>query len=356
MELSRILAAVCGGDPEIFEAARRRWDGLAKPLGSLGELENAVARIAAVTGSADVRLDDRRLFVFCADNGVVVRGVSQSDASVTESVAGALGRGDSTVNYMAAGLDCAVVPVDVGMACPAAPAGVLDQRVRAGTGDITTGPAMTRKECLAAMKAGASLARQAAEEGADLLLSGEMGIGNTTTSAAVLSVLLALPPEELTGRGAGLSDEGLARKISAIRRAVGLLRPDPEDPVDVLARVGGLDLAALCGFYLGAASCRRPVLLDGLITCAAALCAVRLCPAAKDAMLASHCSAEPAAVLALRELGLVPLLSAGLRLGEGSGAVAALPLLDMALRVYRSGHTFEALGIEAYVPFQRTLP
>ena len=175
-----------------------------------------------------------------------------------------------------------------------------------------------------------------------------MGIGNTTTSAAVLSLLLDRPPETLTGRGAGLSDAGLLRKNNAIRQAIRRNRPDPADPIDVLTKVGGLDLAALCGFYLGAAYSRCPVLLDGLITCAAALCAVRLCPKVRDALLAAHCSAEPASALALEELDLAPLLSAGLRLGEGSGAAAALPLLDMALRVYHSGNTFDAIGIEAY--------
>ena len=177
-----------------------------------------------------------------------------------------------------------------------------------------------------------------------------MGIGNTTTAAAVLSVLLDRPPGELTGRGAGLSDDGLRRKTAAIRRAIEVNRPDPADPVDVLAKAGGLDLAALCGFCLGGAYSRCPVLLDGIITCAAALCAVRLCPKVRDALIASHCSAEPASAQALEALGLKPLISAGLRLGEGTGAAAALSLLDTALRVYHSGNTFDQIGIEAYRP------
>ena len=348
MNFSSILSAIPGGDPLAYAQAVSHWDSLAKPLGSLGGLESAISKIAALRGSPDVRLDKRVLYVFCADNGVVAQGVSQSDSSVTEAVARALGENRSTVNYMATGLRCSVIPVDVGMACAAPPDGVLDRRVRNGTADITCGPAMTRSDCLTAIEAGFDLARSAAEEGYDLLLSGEMGIGNTTTSAAVLSVLLDRPPETLTGRGAGLSDAGLVRKNDAIREAIRRNRPDPADPIDVLTKVGGLDLAALCGFYLGAAFSRRPVLLDGLITCAAGLCAVRLCPKVRDALLASHCSAEPAAALALEELGLAPLLSAGLRLGEGSGAAAALPLLDMALRVYHSGNTFDAIGIEAY--------
>lgn len=350
LDLNCLTASISGGDPAVYQAATNRWNGLAKPLGSLGSLETAVARIAALTGTTDVSLDHRTLFVFCSDNGVVAQGVSQSDASVTEAVALALGERRSTVNYMAASFSCPVIPVDIGMSCEKTPPGVLDRRVRDGTEDMTHGPAMERVDCLRAMEAGFNLASEAAKQGADLLLAGEMGIGNTTTSAAVLSVLLDRPPDTLIGRGAGLSDAGLNRKTEAVRASIAINAPDPDDPVDVLTKVGGLDLAALCGFYLGAACCRRPVLLDGLITYAAALCAVRLCPRAGDALLASHCSAEPASHLALGALGLTPLISAGLRLGEGSGAVAALPLLDMALRVYHSGNRFASIGIEPYKP------
>ena len=239
MNLSSILSAIHGGDPLAYAQAAAHWDSLAKPLGSLGGLEAAVAKIAALSGSPDVRLDRRGLYVFCADNGVVAQGVSQSDSSVTEAVARALGEHRSTVNYMTTGLRCPVIPVDVGMACAAAPAGVLDRRVRTGTDDITLGPAMDRADCLAAIETGFDLARSAAKEGCDLLLSGEMGIGNTTTSAAVLSVLLDRPPETLTGRGAGLSDAGLLRKNNAIRQAIRRNRPDPADPIDVLTKVGG---------------------------------------------------------------------------------------------------------------------
>ena len=347
----RFLAdSIHGGDPLVYQKAKERCDGLAKPLGSLGELETAICRMAALTGSPDVSLDRRSLFVFCADNGVVAQGVSQSDASVTEAVARALGEKRSTVNYLASGLNCKVIPVDIGMSCKRTPPGVLDRRVRGGTADLSSGPAMEREDCIRAIEAGFALAEEAVDQGADILLSGEMGIGNTTTSTAVLSVLLNRPPEVITGKGAGLSDTGLKCKIEVIRRGIAVNHPDPEDPVDVLIKVGGLDLAALCGFYLGAAYSRRPVLLDGLITYAAALCAVRLCPGAGDVLLASHCSAEPASRLALDALGLSPLISAGLRLGEGSGAVAALPLLDMALRVYHSGNRFASIGIEPYQP------
>ena len=349
-ELKELLGAIAPPDREAASAAGRHWDALAKPLGSLGLLEEAVIKMAALTGREEVSLKNRALVVFCADNGVVARGVTQTDSSVTAAVARSLARGTSTVCHMAGPARCRVIPVDVGMVdFPGFP-GVLDRRVQNGTGDITQGPAMEREACIRAILAGEALAREQKEQGTDILAGGEMGIGNTTTSSAVAAVLLGLEPEEVTGRGAGLSSAGLARKVEAVRRAVAVNAPDPGDPVDVLSKVGGLDLAALCGFYLGCARYRIPVVLDGFISAAAALCAVGLCPPARGAMIAGHVSAEPGGKLALEALGLAPLITANMRLGEGSGAVAALPLLDLALGVYSGGQTFGELGIEAYAP------
>ena len=350
MTLEQALNQIKPGDQKAFQGVLEHWDSLAKPLGSLGELERAVARIGAITGNVDVRLDQRTLLVFCADNGVVAQGVSQSGPDVTAAVATALGAGVSTVNYLARGANCRVVPLDLGILdFPGAP-GVENCRVRNGTGDISQGPAMTREECVKAIEAGMELVGREAECGTKVVLLGEMGIANTTTSSALACGLLNLPAAELTGRGAGLSDEGLRRKVKAIESAFQVNAPDASDPIDLLSKVGGLDLAALCGACIGGALYRVPVLLDGLITAAAALCAVRLNPAVGDCLLASHVSAEPAAQLLLEALNLRPLISAGLRLGEGSGAVCALPLLDLALEVYHSGHTFGHLGIEAYTP------
>ena len=347
MKLDEIIAGIPEIPAERYRAARQHWDTLAKPLGSLGVLEENVTKIAALSGKH--QLSRRTLLVFCGDNGVVAQGVSQSDASVTTAVAAALGRGDSTVNFMAKTANCTVLPVDIGMLEPTPP-GVQKEKRMPGTHDITLGPAMTRETCICAIEAGFRLAEKQIKTGADILLLGEMGIGNTTTSAAVASVLLHRSPEELTGRGAGLSNDGLQRKIHAIDRAIQKNRPNPEDPIDVLSKIGGLDLAALCGVCLGGARYQVPVLLDGVITNTAALCAVRLCPAVQGALIASHVSREPAAKLLLDALELQPCISAVLHLGEGCGAVLALPLLDQALAVYNSGHTFDALGIDAYVP------
>ena len=345
-----VTARITPPDEAARAAARARWDALAKPLGSLGEFEEMIAKIAALRGTAELSLSRRCLLVFCADNGVLARGVSQCGSDVTAKVAAALAGGRSTVSPMARLANCRVLPVDVGMLDFPGMEGVLNLRVRNGTADISRGPAMTRGECLRAMAAGAALAGKLAGEGEALLLIGEMGIGNTTTAAAVTAALLGLDPDAVTGRGAGLSDAGLARKRQAVAEALAVNRPDPDDPVDVLTKVGGLDLAAMCGAFLGAAAGRAGAVADGMISAAAALCALRLCPAAGKALLGSHISAEPAGERLIRALGLRPPIRAGLRLGEGSGAVALLPLLDMALAVYGSGQTFDRLGIEAYVP------
>lgn len=350
MKLQEILDNITGQKETAMEKARMHWDRLAKPLGSLGTLEADVVRIAGVTGKEEVQIAKPVLLVLCADNGVVAQGVTQSDSSVTAAVATALGKGCSTVNFMAREAGCQVIPVDVGILDFAGAENVLNRRVMNGTNDITTGPAMSREACIRAIEIGVDLVRQQRELGADIILTGEMGIGNTTTSCAVGSVMLQVAPGKIVGRGAGLTSEGLVRKQKAIEDAIALQKPDQSDPIDVLQKVGGLDLAALCGVYLGGALYGVPVLLDGVISNIAALCAVRLCPNAKKALIASHVSAEPLAKLVLEALDLDPIISAGMRLGEGSGAVAALSLIKQALGVYNSGNTFGNLGIDAYVP------
>ena len=349
-QLKRLIAAVTPPDETARARAKEQWDSLAKPLSSLGLLEDAVTKLAALQETSCVQVSSPRLAVFCADNGVVARGVTQCGSEVTAKVAVALAENRSSVSPLAAAAECPVIPVDMGMLDFGGHPGVRNLRIRNGTGDISCGPAMSREECLRAMLSGAELARELTEKGTDLLLVGEMGIGNTTTAAAVTAVLLELPPGQVVGRGAGLSDEGLERKREALRRALRLNCPDPRDPVDVLAKVGGLDLAAMCGAYLGAAACRTGVLLDGIVGIVAALCACRLCPAAGKALLASHVSAEPAAPRILEAVGLEAPLHARLCLGEGSGAVLMLELLKMALGLYRSGQSFTRLGIEPYMP------
>ena len=348
-ELNALLAGITPANEAARAAAHAHWASLAKPLGGLGRLETMLEDAAALTGSAELDLSRRVVVVLCADNGVVAQGVSQTGQEVTRAVAENLAMRRTSVCQMARTAHCDVLPVDMGMAGEPVP-GVRSCRIAAGTADFTKGPAMSRAEAVQAVGEGIALARELAEDGYRLIATGEMGIGNTTTSSAVAAVLLGQPVELMTGRGAGLSDEGLARKVDAICRGILKNEPDPEDPLDVLSKLGGFDIAGLCGIFLGGALAGVPVLADGFISGVAALCAVRLCPAAAKAVFASHCSAEPAARIVLEALGKAPIITAGLHLGEGTGAVASIPLWDMALAVYGGCYSFAEGGIAPYMP------
>ena len=350
MTLEEVIQGIVPADQEAMGRAKARWDSIAKPLGSLGALEDAVIRIAGMTGSPDVDISKRAVVVMCADNGVVAEGVTQTGQEVTAIVAENMSTGDTSVCAMSRAAGAEVVPVDIGTVTPLKGARIRQKCVRRGTANMTQGPAMSREEAVQAILAGVEIARELRGRGVKLLATGEMGIGNTTTSSALAAVLLNRPVEDMTGRGAGLSSEGLQRKIRAIETAVRVNRPDPGDVLDVLHKVGGLDIAGLAGVFLGGALCRTPVLVDGFISSVAALVAARLCPQCKDYMLGSHASEEPASQLVLSELNLRPFLYAGMRLGEGTGAVAVMPLLDMGLAVYREMTTFEDTNIEAYQP------
>lgn len=347
--LREMMGSITPANENARCAAHERWASCAKPLGGLGLLETMIEDMAALTGTADVHLEKRTLLVLCADNGVVAEGVSQTDSEVTAVVARQLGAGQSTACRMAAIADCKVVAVDMGILNPPPLPGVLNARVANGTGNIARGPAMTREQAAEAVWNGMVLVRLQKKAGVQMLAAGEMGIGNTTTATAVTCALLGLDPADVTGRGAGLSDAGLQRKIQAIRQALAVNAPDAADPLDVLCKVGGLDIAGLCGLFLGGALYGVPVLMDGVITAAAALCAAKLCPASDKAIFASHCSAEPCSKRLLDALHKKPLITAGLHLGEGTGALAAIPLLDMALAVY-GGSTFADYGMQAYTP------
>ena len=328
--------------------ARKKWDRIAKPLHSLGLLEDLVVRIAAIQGTADVCIDRRCALVFCGDHGVVRKGVSQSDSSVTALVAKSIAEGTGNINLMASAANTDVIAVDLGMLTPVP--GTVDRHVGRGTSDITEGPAMSRRQAEDAIAAGIEQMRILHEQGYRIAVIGEMGIGNTTAASAVTSVLLRLSPEEVTGHGAGLSDAGLQRKIAAIHQAIRVNRPDPGDPVDVLAKVGGFELAGMAGACLGGLKYHIPVIPDGMIPMASALAAVRMEPAVLSAVLPGPVSKEPADRLILDSLGLTPVIHAQTALGEGTGGILLLPLLDMALKVYDGPHTFDALKMEAYTP------
>lgn len=345
--LNRDIAPPCA---VAMAAAQGVWDDLAKPLGSLGLLEESIVKIAGLTAHADVRLSRRAVLIFCADNGVVAENIAQAGSEITALVTENIVNGRSSVNRMAKIAHADVITVDMGMNRPVAASGLLNRRVADGTGNIARGPAMSRAEAVRAIQSGIELVKDCRRQGYDIIAGGEMGIGNTTTASAMTSVLLNMPAVEVTGRGAGLSDDGLKHKVDVIEQAIALNQPDANDALDVLAKLGGFDIAAMTGTFLGGALCRLPVLIDGFISAVAALTAVRLCPSACCAIMASHMSAEPAARLLLEALDVKPLITAGLRLGEGTGAVAALPLLDMALSLYHGMSTFADIGMAAYTP------
>ena len=337
----------------VQQQARKRWDSIAKPLHSLGLLEDLVVRIAGTQGTPDVRIDRRCALVFCGDHGVVRKGVSQAGSEVTALVAKSIAEGTGNINLMASSANADVLAVDMGMLTRVP--GTMDRHVGSGTADITEGPAMSREQAEKAVAAGIDMMKTLSEQGYRIAVIGEMGIGNTTAASAVTSVLLGLPPEEVTGRGAGLSDAGLRRKIAAIRRAVEVNRPDADDPMDVLAKLGGFELAGMAGAYLGGLKYHIPTIPDGMIPAASALLASRMNSEVTDTLLPGPVSKEPADRLILDSLGLEPVICAQTALGEGTGGILLLPMLDMALKVYHGPHTFEALKMEAYTP-QEELP
>ncbi len=357
------LSLVKGLDRAAMTRTEKRWDRIAKPLKSLGLLERNVTKIGGIQGTEKPQIGKRALIAMCADNGVVAEGVTQTGMEVTAVVARNMAEGATTVTVMAEAAGVDVFPVDIGMVTEGAcisgipeerealvPRTLLARKAARGTRNFAKGPAMSPEEALRAVLTGLEIAGRLKEQGYEILATGEMGIGNTTTSSAVAAALLDEPVEKMTGKGAGLSDEGLLRKIRVIREALRDQKPDREDPFDVLCKVGGFDIAGLAGVFLGGAVYRIPVLLDGFISSVAALLAVRLLPEAKDFMLATHVSKEPAGGLVLEALGLKPMLCCEMCLGEGTGAMAGLSALDMGFTVYHSMATFDDMQVEQYKP------
>lgn len=333
-----------------IQEAQQYFSSIAIPLGSLGALQDAIIQLAGIQRTPHPSIGQRTVVVFCADNGVVAQGVTQCGQEVTALVTENLDRGQTSVCRMAARTGVQVLPVDIGVARDVTGENIIRRKIAYGTQDMTEGSAMSREDCIRAIEVGIEMAEYCHKRGDQLVAVGEMGIGNTTTTAAVTAVLTGSAVEDVTGRGAGLSTAGLKHKIEAIRHAIAKNAPDASDPIDVLSKVGGFDLAGITGVYLGAAAHGLPIAADGVITAAAALCAVRLCPAVRDYILFSHTSGEPAGQILMDVLGAKPFITAGMRLGEGTGAVAAIALLDLAFSVYDEMLCFADTAIEAYQP------
>ncbi|MBS6196239.1 MAG: nicotinate-nucleotide--dimethylbenzimidazole phosphoribosyltransferase [Clostridiales bacterium] len=347
MNLEQALKQIRPADTEAMERAVKHWNNIAIPLHSLGRLQDTVVRIAGMTGKEQVDLKKKGLVVMCADNGVVEEGVTQSGQEVTLIVSENFLQEKATASILCKKAGADIFPVDIGIASDSK---IINRKIAYGTKNMAKEAAMTREEAVKAVEVGISMAEELKEKGYGILATGEMGIGNTTTSSAVTSVLLDAEPETVTGRGAGLSQTGLSKKVETIRKAIALHQPEKEDVLDVLSKVGGFDIAGMAGVFIGGAACQIPVVADGFISCVAALCAIRMCPDIKDYIITSHKSKEPAANMILEALEIPVFLDCDMCLGEGTGAVSIFPLLDMALSVYNSMSTFADNDMDNYVP------
>jgi len=329
-------------DIKAMDDAKKHQARLAKPPGSLGKLEELSIQLAGITGKVHNSIEKKHLLVFAADNGVTAEGISSAPQSVTLKQTVNLTKEKTGASVLAAHFDCGITVCDVGINGDVKTNAVLNKKIAYGTNNITKGPAMTREQVLKAIMTGAELAKNT---GADIIGIGEMGIGNTTTASAVLAVLLNADTEKVTGRGGGITDDAFRKKKEVIKQAIQINNPDKNDALDVLSKVGGFDIAAMCGAYLGGAAVQKPIVIDGFISVVAALCAAKLCPLVSDYLIASHASFEIGYSLAIKELGISPMLNLDMRLGEGSGCPLAFQIVDAACAVMNKMATFEDADI-----------
>ena len=343
MYLETYLNAIRPLDEFAMNEARERQAQLAKPPGSLGRLEDLSVQLAGITGQVHNKIEKKHLLVFAADNGVVEEGVSSAPQSVTLMQTINLTRHKTGASTLCKHFGCEITVCDVGVNADIKEPAVLNRKIAYGTQNIVNGPAMTREQAEQAILTGIQLAQSTDD---DVIGIGEMGIGNTTTSSAVLSVLLDASVEDVTGRGGGITDQSFLKKKQVIKDAITINTPNKNDVVDVLAKVGGFDIAAMCGAFLGAAMTRRPVVIDGFISAVAALCAYKLCPNVRGYLIPSHASYEIGYKLAMDAMDLQPLFLLGMRLGEGSGCPLAFEILDAACAIINDMATFDQAGID----------
>ena len=343
MDLQKRIPTVLPLQEAAMRNARHRQAQLAKPPGSLGRLEDLSIQLAGITGQVHNKIEKKHLLVFAADNGVVAEGVSSAPQSVTLMQTINLTRHKTGASVLAKHFGCEITVCDVGVNADIKEPAVLNRKIAYGTQNIAKGPAMTRVQAEAAILTGIELAQKTE---ADAIGIGEMGIGNTTTSAAVLAVLLDADVDAVTGRGGGITDDSFRKKKEVIRKAIAVNQPDKNDVLDVLAKVGSFDIAAMCGAFIGAAATHRPAVIDGFISAVAALCAVRLCPNVKGYLVPSHASYEIGYKLAMDAMQLRPMLLLDMRLGEGSGCPLAFQMLEAACAIVSDMATFEEANID----------
>lgn len=341
---------------EVYKACKKNFDSIAKPIDGLGDFEDLICRLGAIYGVDKFTIDKRCAVIMCADNGIIEEGVSQCGKEVTLSVAKALSAGISSANTLGKSALVDIVPVDIGIDSDEIIPGLYSYKISKGTNNFLKEKAMDRQSALDAIETGISLVKELTSKGYKLIITGEMGIGNTTTSAAVLSALLAENSDKITGRGAGLSDEGLSKKKEVIKKALSMydfqrITEPKEKALAVLESVGGLDIAGLVGVFIGCAICRVPVVLDGVISASAAVIANMLIPGCRDYMIASHLGREAGNEKALDHLGLKPYILGNMALGEGTGAIMLMPLIDMVYDYYMGGSSFSDISVEDYHRF-----
>ena len=346
LNIKEAIKEIKGADKKAMEEARCYCDTLIKPLGSLGSLEDMAVRLAGITGKTHNRLDKKAIIVMAADNGVCEEGVAAAPQAFSKLQAVNMTRGICGVSVFSKAVDASLVIVDIGLKTSAGTDAILDKNVRRGTANMVKGPAMTREEAEMAINAGFEVAAEVFRDGTDVLGTGEMGIGNTTSTSACAIALLGLKPDLAIGRGAGLTDEALLNKIEVVKKALAMNKPDKSDPIDVLSKVGGLDIAGLIGCFLAAAYYRKPILIDGAISAVAALITSRICPQAIDFMIATHRSTEPSYNASINELGLRPFLEMEMRLGEGSGCALAFPTVSAACTMMNEMGTFADIDFD----------
>ena len=342
MSITKTILSVAPLDKAAMDAAQLRQAQLAKPPGSLGRLEELSIQMAGITGEVHNQIKKKHMLVFAADNGVVSEGVSSAPQSVTLQQTINLTRAKTGASTLCKHFGCGITVCDVGVNADIKDSKVVNRKIAYGTQNITQGPAMTREQTIQAIMSGMELAK---ETEADVIGIGEMGIGNTTTSSAVLSVLLDADVDAVTGRGGGITDQSFQKKKQVIQTAIEINQPDKQDVIDVLSKVGGFDLAAMCGAFIGCAATRCPVVIDGFISAVAALCAYKLCPNAVHYFIPSHASYEIGYQLAMDAMNLTPIFLLGMRLGEGSGCPLAFEILSAACAVINDMATFDEAGI-----------
>ncbi len=340
-DLSQVISRIEPIDPTWLAQAQERLDFLTKPPGSLGRLEELAARYVAIRQELMPTLEKKRIVVFVADHGVVAEGVSAFPQEVTFQMVYNFLRGGAGINVLGRHVGATVEVVDIGVVYDfGEEPGLISRKVAYGSRNLAQEPALTQEEAVKAVMVGVERAQEACAAGVDALAAGDMGIGNTTPAAALAAVFTGRPVAAVTGRGTGIGDAALRHKVAVINRALSLHKPKAEEPLAALAQVGGLDIAGIAGLILGAAACRRPLMLDGFIATAGALVAARLAPAAVDYLIAAHRSVEPGHQTMLDALGLKPLLNLGMRLGEGTGAALGMGLLEAGMKIYREMATF----------------